>query len=613
MKKIFLSILFIAVSSYIFAQIPASFDLRDYEGENYVTTVKYQQEGTCWTHGTMAAIESNLYMTGAWEDAGESGEPALAEYHLDWWNGFNKHNNDDTDPPDGGGLVVHQGGDYRVSTAYLSRLEGAVREQDGQSFDTPPDRTNDNYHYYYPRHVEWYTAGEDLENLEVIKTKIMDYGVMATCIAWNGSFVDDSYNFYQPPSSDLLPNHSVAIIGWDDNHYVPAAGENGAWLVKNSWDSSWGLSGYFWISYYDKWSCQEPQMGAVSFIDVEPLQYTSVYYHDYHGWRDDFTDFLTAFNAFTATEDTWLKAVNIFTTTDTVEYEIKIYDTFGDNGLTDVLSVATGTANHTGFHTIDLELPVSLENDDEFYIYLEVSKGAIAYDRTSDVPVLLGGESKTIVESAAEEGQSYYFSSCCGWTDFYFYDDPSGFENTGNFCIKGLAEETTPTEFGAVFTVFDGEHGYGIVNAQIEFNGETKTTNNMGEALFANIPPEDGMEYTITANGYETQTETINIVDDVVFIHADMSSGNNILTLDNIGVSVYPNPTTGIFTIKSLQGFENLTRIKITDITGRTIQNFSTSEFQNLSTIDISNFAKGVYILKIETDGKIYSHRLILE
>jgi len=422
---------------------PTQFDLRDVSGENYVTGVRDQGSyGTCWCHGVMAAMEGNLMMTGNWVAAGETGEPDLSEAHLDWWNGFNTYNNDDN--PGGGGIDPHWGGDYMVSSSYITRGEGAVRETDAPYYQltTPCARNNPSYHHYYAKDIEWYVAGVGLTNIDTIKYSLMSNGVIGTAMCW-GFYDYGTNSHYQPPATSDLPNHAIAICGWDDTK-VTQAPSAGAWLCKNSWGEGFGDDGFFWISYYDKWCGQHPEMGAVSFQDVEYEPFGTFYYHDYHGWRDTISDVSEAFNAFTSTGDETLVAVSFFTAVDDVDYVVKVYDSFEGGQLIDELSFESGNIQYHGYHTIDLGSPASISSGDDFYIYVQLSSGGHPIDRTSDVPVLLGSSSRVIVESDANPGESYYKSGST-WYDLYDYSftNPS-WDESANFCIKAMTGEYIP-------------------------------------------------------------------------------------------------------------------------------------------------------------------------
>lgn len=427
MKSIIFSVF---LSSVVFA-LPAQFDLRNWEGKSLVSKVKNQSGGTCWTHATMAALESNLLLSGEWEENEGKVEADLAEYHLDWWNGFNEHYNPDSK---GGGLTVHQGGDYLVASAYLS-LGGAVRDKDGQSYSSAPKQYANTYHTFYARDVEWYNVGPNLENIDAIKESLMQQGAIGTALSWSGSYYSSSSNsFYQSPSSSNEANHAVTIVGWDDSKKT-AAPKPGAWLAKNSWGSSWGQDGYFWISYYDKFAGRHPEMGAVAFKNVERLKYNRIYSHDSHGWRDTKKDAFEAFNAFTAQAKLWerekLQSVSFYTTEDGTEYSLEVYGAFENGELRNILSRQLGVQSKRGFHTVDLEAPVSLEPGQKFYVSVKLSRGGHAFDRTSNVPVLLGSSGRVTVNSVANPGESFYKKDGA-WVDL------TTFNKTANFCIKAL-------------------------------------------------------------------------------------------------------------------------------------------------------------------------------
>jgi hypothetical protein len=305
----------------------------------------------------------------------------------------------------------------------------------------------------------------------------------------------------------------VAIVGWDDDK-ITQAPEPGAWLCKNSW-GYWGPeAGYFWISYYDKCCGQHPEMGAVSFQDVEYDPFESIYYYDYHGWRDTLTEVSEAFNAFNTDQDETLTAVSFFTADNDVDYEVIIYDDFIDDELKNELISQSGTIEYYGYHTIYLDYPINIPELDDYYIYVFLSSGGHPFDRTSEVPVLLGASERVIVESNAEPGESYYKEGS-SWYDLYDYDftNPS-WDETANFCIKALTVEYTSkipdlscegeliwSEVKPGSTVNDNIIITNIGESYSLLDWEIKEWPNWGEWTFSqtsgyNLKPEDG-EITI--------------------------------------------------------------------------------------------------------------------
>jgi hypothetical protein len=75
-------------------------------------------------------------------------------------------------------------------------------------------------------------------------------------------------------------------------------------------------------------------------------------------------------------------------------------------------------------------------------------------------------------------------------------------------------------------------------------------------------------------------------------------------------ISVYPNPTTNNITVDFGEWNGHNPRVKLYDIESKIV--LETQSNSTLS-IDVSNYAKGVYLLEVLTDGQVHRQRVVVE
>lgn len=73
-------------------------------------------------------------------------------------------------------------------------------------------------------------------------------------------------------------------------------------------------------------------------------------------------------------------------------------------------------------------------------------------------------------------------------------------------------------------------------------------------------------------------------------------------------VKLFPNPTNGSFTIENIKGYN----VEITDLTGKQIMSFANSADENL-TVDMSSYAKGIYLVKLSNEFEYSVKKIVLE
>lgn len=94
-----------------------------------------------------------------------------------------------------------------------------------------------------------------------------------------------------------------------------------------------------------------------------------------------------------------------------------------------------------------------------------------------------------------------------------------------------------------------------------------------------------------------------NCFNDIIF------SSVGELNQNNNSLLVFPNPSNGIFTIKSE---EEITTIEIYNVLGEKVRS-SSGNGSKKTEIDLSNQSKGIYFVQIKSGDKIYSQKVVIE
>ncbi len=173
----------------------------------------------------------------------------------------------------------------------------------------------------------------------------------------------------------------------------------------------------------------------------------------------------------------------------------------------------------------------------------------------------------------------------------------------------GLTKESTPSS----------EVMYPLGRMCISISGTTNDSTGEYEILY------NGTAYTSAGNAPFTYLRAnlpgslpdyiLTVIDSGAFCVNTDTVATGISSVKNTAVfSVYPNPTTGVFTFALATGQSKEGEINVTDVTGRTVfmQKTTAVAFYQ-TTIDISGFAKGIYFVQYRTAGGVVSKKIISE
>lgn len=322
---------------------PVVFDMRD---STWLTPVKNQTSNGCWAFATMGSVESRWKVLGL-------GEFDLSENNLKFCHGFDS--------------ARSFWGNHWMGTAYFARLSGPLLEyQDPNSGGTQfPHQCMDT-----ADPVAFIRDARYLPNdMNVIKDHLMSVGAIYTMMFYSATYYNDTtFTYYYDGTPGV--NHCVAIVGWNDT--LTTDGGQGAWIIRNSYGTSWGDGGYFYVSYNDNsildYNCYWPERDETVITEITYL-YDELGNFNSTGYGSE-----TGYGIvkFISSDTNRLIQVGTYAMASNSEIEIRIYENFDGTSVSGLLgSIPVQTCPWPGLYSFDIPEHIDLEFGEDFYVWIK--------------------------------------------------------------------------------------------------------------------------------------------------------------------------------------------------------------------------------------------------
>lgn len=628
------------------SSLPESFDWRNVEGKTFIGPVRSQGGcGSCYAFGAVANAECvyNVANNLTGSSCADFSEAYIA-FCLSKMSPYSGHFNGCS------------GADYTYSELQALVDIGVCEESYfpySESSTSCPEGTVNAPKIKFDN---WLRA--PCNDVDAIKTAIMTYGVVDAAVYVTtdfqgysgGIFKNSSTSCEGSPCSYTTTNHAIALVGWGHDEE-----EGDYWILRNSWGENWGENGYMRITVASaRVGCSvayltlEPQGEVkVTGVSINP-ESVSVGVNETENLAatilpanaTDKSVVWSSSNTSVATVSTTgeVSAVAIGNATITVKTndggftdkcEVTVVESTDDGGpLTDGVTANGKLDKADGMDMWYIEVPAGIKS---MHVVMECGNEDFdTYGLFNSEPTVSnydwrgysdGSEENTVTNP--EAGRHYIMVDHYAGSGSYTLkvtlnqrDDEVGKPLTPGIASNGSIENARSSEFWYI----DVPANTGVLD--VVLNCDSGDVDMYGS--FNQAPVDGNFDWVEYTPGGEKHTIE-NPAEGRHYIMAELYSGSGAYTImaslspknrmfsaieenSTSTPKVYPNPTNDYITIDA---GSIIKEVSVYDATGKLV--LRSENFNRTAKLALSDYAKGIYTLRIKTDSGVSVQKIIKE